>query len=61
MQPEVVTQAMDCTNRYAWGKVFVWVNKIINFPYFNSIFVRLSVSPWSLSTKRVSDTKFDFK
>jgi len=61
MEPEEVTLQMDCTNRYAWGKVFVFVNKIINFPYFNSIFVRVSVSPWSLCTKRISDNKYDFK
>ena len=52
---------MNHTNRYAWGKVFVWVNKITNFPYFNSIFVRVSVQPWSLSTKRIMDSKFEFK
>jgi len=51
---------MNCTNRYAWGKVFVWINKIINFPYSNSIFVRVSVAPWTLSTKRIMDTKFEF-
>ena len=52
---------MDCTNRFAWGKIFVFVNKIINFPYFNSIFVRVSVQPWQLCTKRISDNKYDFK
>jgi len=60
-EPELVTSNMDCTNRYAWGKVYVWVNKIINFPFFNSVFVRLSVQPWSLTTKRIMDNKFEFK
>ena len=42
-EPEDVTAVMDCTNRYAWGKLYVWVNKIVNFPYCNSVFVRVSV------------------
>lgn len=61
LEPEIVSTVMNHTNRYSWGKVFVWVNKIINFPYFNSIFVRLSIQPWSLSTKRIMDSKFEFK
>ena len=24
---------MDCTNRYSWGKIFVRIKNIINFPY----------------------------
>ena len=24
---------MDCTNRYAWGKVYVEINRLVNFPY----------------------------
>ena len=61
VEPEAVTTDMNCTNRYSWGKVFVFVNKIINFPFANSIFVRVSVDPWSLCTKRVMDNKYDFK
>ena len=60
LEPELVINEMNCTNRYSWGKIFVHVNKIINFPYFNSIFVRLSVSPWTLNTRRIMDTKFEF-
>ena len=52
---------MNCTNRYSWGKLFIWINKIINFPYVGSLFVRLSVSPWCLSSKKVMDSKYDFK
>ena len=52
---------MDHTNRFSWGKIFIFVNKIINFPYTNSIFVRLSVQPWTLCTKRIIDNKFEFK
>ena len=32
-EPERVKELIDCTNRYAWGKVFVHINKIVNFPY----------------------------
>ena len=59
-EPESVTQEMNCTNRYSWGKIFVQVQKITNFPYYNSVFVRLSVQPWSLNTKRIMDNKYDF-
>ena len=61
MEPtENMISEMNCTNRYAWGKIFVTVNKIINLPYYNNISVRLSVQPWILSTKAVKDTKLDF-
>ena len=59
--PEPITSAMDHTNRFSWGKIFIFVNKMINFPYTNSIFVRLSVQPWTLCTKRIIDNKFEFK
>lgn len=60
-EPESVQEVMDCTNRYAWGKVYVWVNKIVNFPYCNSVFVRISVQPWAVSTKRIMDSKLEYK
>ena len=55
-EPERVKELIDCTNRYAWGKLFIYVNKIKNFPYQGSILVRLSVQPQSLSTKRIMDS-----
>lgn len=51
---------MDQTNRYSWGKVMIHVDKISNFPYSNNIFVKISIGPWVVQTKRVLNEKLDF-
>ena len=58
---EPVATLMDCTNRYSWGKLFIMVNNIINFPYCGQISVRMSVQPWTLQTKTIKDSKLEFK
>jgi hypothetical protein len=44
---------MDKTNKYAWGKVMVNIKKISNFPYNGSIFVRISLPPWQIASRRL--------
>ena len=60
-EPESIVSEINCTNRYSWGKVYVWINKMINFPYVGQIFIRASVQPWALQTKVSKDGKHDFK
>ena len=43
MEPEALSMEMNCTNRYSWGKMYVFINKIINFPYAGQLFVRLNI------------------
>lgn len=38
----------------------IHINKIINFPYTNNIFVKISLGPWVVQTKRVINDKLDF-
>ena len=51
---------MDQTNRYPLGKIIVHVHMITNFNYMNNIFVKLTLGPWQLSTRRIMMEKLDF-
>lgn len=51
---------MDQTNRYPWGKIIVRVCMITNFNYMNNIFIKLTLGPWQLCTRRIINEKLDF-
>lgn len=51
---------MDQTNRYAWGKIYVEINKLINFPYQGQIFIKLTLGPWVIGTRKIMDTKLEW-
>ncbi len=50
----------DCTNRHPWGKVQIKVNKITNFPFQGNVFIRFTLQPWVVETKKCIDGKMDF-
>lgn len=50
---------MDQTNRYPWGKIMININKITNFPFQGTVFVRISLPPWQICTRRIMDNRFD--
>ena len=52
--------AMDCTNRYAWGKIYVEIKRLVNFPYQGQIFVKLTLGPWALGTRKIMDHKLEW-
>jgi hypothetical protein len=47
---------LDVTNRHPFGKIFVSVEAIHDFPYYHNLFVRLSCNPYVLQTKRILDS-----
>lgn len=51
---------MDQTNRYPWGKILIHVNKVSNFLYMNNIFVKISLGPWVLSSRKIINEKLEF-
>ena len=51
---------MDQTNRYSWGKILIHINKIVNFPFYGNLFVRISLPPWQICTRRIMDQRLDF-
>jgi len=57
---EIQNEYGDHTNRHPWGKLKILINKITNFPYTGAVFVRLSLKPWQMKTKKIMDSKLEF-
>lgn len=56
----VINPIADCTNRHAWGKIRIHVGRIVNFPFQGLVFVRLTLQPWILESKKCCEQKTEF-
>jgi hypothetical protein len=57
---EIPNPYADETNRISWGKLKIQIGSLRNFPYYGTIFVKVSLTPWQFKTKKIMDSRLDF-
>lgn len=56
----MTTYDIDSTNRNPYGKIMVEIDSLRHFAYYHHIFIRISLNPYVLQTRKILDTNHQF-